>query len=120
MTDARNILVGERVRFYRTSKGLSLVKMASAFPYRVSGNQLAKYETGQSRWPADMLCEVAVILKVDIRLLTGMEDGKHEGKNTAEWEAERYKCILLALHDRARKALFKIIDIVATLPIVEE
>ena len=111
----RNALIGERVRFYRTSKELSLEKLANSLPTPVSGQQLAKYETGVSRWPADLLVDIAVKMRIDIRLLTGLESGKHEGKDTPEWEAEKYKSIILSLSERTRKVIFKIIDGVATL-----
>lgn len=111
----RNILIGERVRFYRTSKGLTQAEMASALPVPLSGQQLSKYENGDNRWPADTLIGIAIFLGIDIRLLTGLEDGKHEGKDSDGWEAERYKNILLGMRERARKVIYKIIDGVATL-----
>lgn len=115
MTDAINALIGERVRFYRTSKGITLDKMAASFSVPISGQQLAKYEVGKSRWPADLLIEIAKDLRLDIRLLTGLEDGKHEGKDDAEWDAERYKSIILSLNEKARKVVYKIIDGIKTL-----
>lgn len=105
-----NELIGERVRFYRTSRKLSLEHVAEKLPTPITGAQLARYETGQSRWPADTLVGIARILRTDIRLLVGLEDGKHEGKSSPEWDAEKYKCIMLELPEKNRKIIYKIID----------
>lgn len=110
MTTDRNTLIGDRVRFYRTAKGWSLATLAGMMPKPICGQQLARYETGQCRWPANLLIDMAVALAVDIRILTGLEDGKHEGKDNAEWDAERYKYLMLKLPEKARKVLYKIID----------
>lgn len=71
--------------------------------------QLSRYETNLSRWPADLLCEVAEALEVDIRILLGLEDqtGKLKGP---EWHAEKYKVIILKLPEKSRKAVFNMID----------
>lgn len=115
MLDARNKLTGERVRYYRTAREMSLQKLADSLPVPVGAQQLSKYENGVSRWPADLVCDLAKVLRVDVRLLLGLEDGKHEGKDSAEWDAERYKHTLLNMTQKARRVAYRIIDGVATL-----
>lgn len=117
MIVARNATIGERVRYYRTSKEMSMEKLGSMMTPPITAQQVAKYETASSRWPADTLCSVAQALRVDIRVLAGLDD--KAPKSTEEWEAERYKAILLNLHVRARKVVYRIIDSVATLEIKE-
>lgn len=106
----RNKLIGQRVRHYRTAKQMSLDALAGLLPRQLSAQQLANYEVGKSRWPADLVCELAVVFGVDIRLLVGMEYGKHEGKDNHEWEAEKYKTKLLALRPMVRNVIYKTID----------
>lgn len=106
MTD-RNAIIGERVRFYRTAQDISQVRMAEELPRKISPQQLAVYESGKSRWPADLLCEVGDFLKIDIRILAGVEDpGEHQG----DWEAERYKNILLSMKKKMREMAYAFID----------
>ncbi len=109
MTDL-NELIGERVRFYRTTRKMSLEHVGGKLPIPITAAQLARYETGQSRWTADTLVGIAKVLRVDIRLLVGLEDGKHEGKDSPEWDAEKYKCMLLELPEKTRRIVYKIID----------
>ncbi len=105
-----NSFIGERVRFYRTSHGLSMETMAEKFSTPISGQMLARYETGKARWPADLVIEIASYLHVDIRLLTGQQDIKPEGDDEKEWEAEKYKHLLLSMSDKARKVIYYLID----------
>lgn len=65
-----NVRIGERVRRYRKIKGITMETLGSSLPHPVSGAMMARYETGGSRWPADLLCEIATFLEVDIRNLT--------------------------------------------------
>ncbi len=112
----RNKLIGERVRFYRTANDMGLDALAISLPVAMtSAAMLSRYETGASRWPADLLAAVAMVLRVDIRLLIGLEDGKHEGKENHEWEAEKYKIVILSLPDRFREVCYKIIDAISKL-----
>ena len=115
MTDPRNKLIGDRVRYYRTSKGWSLDKLATSIENPLSGQQLAKYETGVSRWPTDLVCDIAVTMRVDVRLLVGLESGKHEGKETDEWEAEKYKNLLLGMPRDFRSFMYNTINMLIKL-----
>lgn len=110
MQQPRNALIGERVRFYRTARDMTMSDLAARLENPITQQQLARYETGISRWPADLLVDIAVIFKLDIRLLTGLEDGKHEGKEDDEWDAEKYKSILLTMPIAARKVVYGIIE----------
>lgn len=114
MTDI-NKVIGERVRFYRTTRKMTMEKLAEQLAVPISPTQLHKYETGVSRWSADLVCDIAMIFRLDVRLLLGMEDGKHEGKSTEEWDAERYKCIILTLPVKVRGVIYRIIDSIKTL-----
>lgn len=105
-----NYLIGERVRFYRTSHGISLENLGAAVTNPISGQMLARYETGQSRWPADLVVDISTELGVDIRLLTGLEDKKPLMESTEEWELEKYKHILFSMSDKARKIIYLIIN----------
>lgn len=71
MGTERNTQIGIRVRKQRKEAGLSLQAMAEALPEKISFQHLAQYENGVSRWPAVLLSDVAVVLKVDIRRLLG-------------------------------------------------
>ena len=75
----------------------------------ISLQQMANYEKNISRWPADLLCEVAEALEVDVRILMGLE-GKTPGIKSPEWQAEKYKTITLKLPDKSRRAVFNMID----------
>lgn len=111
MLDKRNEYIGKRVRFYRTAKGISLEKLAAELPLRISSQQLAKYETGLSRWPVDLVSHIAAVLKEDILfLIDAEENGVAIGKGTPEWEAEKYKNRLLKLTPWLRGLCYKTID----------
>lgn len=110
----RNAIIGERVRFYRTTRELSLDKLCKMLQNPITGQQLARYETGQSRWPADLIINIADVLGVELRELT-THDGRArknqtEPVNVEEWEAERYKRKILKLSESARRMVFGFID----------
>lgn len=112
MTDEidRNELIGDRVKFYRTSKKISRAKLVKCLPRKLTHQQFGRYEAGASRWPADLVCEVAEMLQIDIRLLLAMENGARERKDTREFIAEKYKSIMLSFDDKQRNFLYRIID----------
>jgi transcriptional regulator with XRE-family HTH domain len=66
--DARNIdkLIGQRVRAYRTSSGLSQAQLASGIG--VTFQQLQKYEKGINRVSASRLLRIAQVLDRPITL----------------------------------------------------
>ena len=104
----RNAIIGDLVRYYRTSRDMSMQKLADALAEPFTHQQMAKYETGKSRWPADLLLEIADILEVDIQFLMvkkGINTDNHEA-----WAAERYKSIMLKLPFKARQVVYSIID----------
>lgn len=105
----RNKIIGERVRFYRTTQNISLQDMAAALAKPITLQMLSKYETGGNRWAAEMVCSCAEVLKVDVKLLLGMEDSPLVPGDIA-WDAEHYKWQLVLLGERARKIVFTIID----------
>lgn len=72
--DSRNILIGERVRFYRIKNDLTLAQVASMLEKPCSHQLIARLETGKGRWFADTLAELSLILEIDARILMGLED----------------------------------------------
>lgn len=110
----RNYLIGERVRFYRTARKMSMAELAAELKHKLSAQQIALYERGKSRWPAELLCEISIILRIDLRTLSGMEDSVRSGrKDSPDWDAENYKAKLLALTPKFRQIAYQIIDIFA-------
>jgi transcriptional regulator with XRE-family HTH domain len=105
----RNALIGERVRFYRTARDMSMAQLCDMLEIDITLQQFARYETNLSRWPADLLCQVADALQTDIRILLGLEEQSKKLKGP-EWEAEKYKGIILDLPAKSRKAVFNMID----------
>ncbi len=110
MMDARNAIIGERVRFYRTSKSWSRQKLVEMLKIPISGAQMSKYESGLSRWPADLVIEIAGLFKLDIRMLLSKDAPTPAEKGTAEWEAEKYKNLLLSLPDDQRQLCYSTIS----------
>lgn len=110
MEKDRNTIIGERVRYYRTTQKLSLKDAADQVERKITPQMLSLYEKGKSSWPADLICELAKVLRIDPRLLLGMESGRHERKDSPEWEAEKYKNSLLGLKHKSRAVVYKIID----------
>lgn len=115
MPENRNFKIGQNVRLHRTARGMSLAALGKAVSPQKSGQQMALYESNQSRWPADLLCEVSKILAVDVYELLGMENTFKERKNSPDWKAEKYKIKLLSLKIKARSVVYRIIDCVAEL-----
>jgi len=108
MATNRNMIIGERVRFYRLSKGITMEGLLEAIGSDLPFQSLSRYEKGTGRWPADLLIDIAIFLKVDIRKLTGMD-----GEDIAEDEeriAETYKTRILDMAPKARTLIYKIID----------
>lgn len=106
----RNTIIGENVRYYRTARRLSLQELANGLPRKLTAQQIANYETGKSRWPADLLAEVSLFLRADIRRLVGTEFSIRPRKESEEWKAESYKNILLSMKGKTRLLVYRIID----------
>jgi transcriptional regulator with XRE-family HTH domain len=110
MDASQNDLIGKRVRFYRTSRNLSLEGLAEKLPTALSIAQLAKYEAGQSRWPADLMCATAAALGVGVlQLLMGDELRELELKGEA-WKAEQCRQQLLQMKPKQRQLIYQVIE----------
>lgn len=105
----RNAIIGQKVRFYRTAKNISMEKLCDMLPTKITHQQLARYETDQSRWPADLLCEIALALNVETELLLGIGKDAKRWLHPDEPEAERHKMLLLELPERGRKIIYQVI-----------
>lgn len=105
------------MRKYRISRRLSLARLIKKLPPDTAPfpQQLARYETGQSRIPADLLVDIAKALRVDIRSLVHPDGVRNASGNPDENNADKYRNILLGFPERTRRLIYKIIDGVATL-----
>lgn len=111
-----NTLIGDRVRFYRTSRKLTLEALGERLQQPLSYQMLARYEAGEAHWRADLVCEVAKLLRIDVRLLLAAEEDGRVVKGTPEWKADKYKNTLLNISEKAREAIYRLIDVVAGSP----
>lgn len=64
-----NTTIGSRVRAARNSMGFAIVDVTSQLRKPITIQQFARYENGGSRWPVDLLVEVAGILHMKIESL---------------------------------------------------
>lgn len=111
MAKDRNKIIGERVRFYRTARDMTMSDLVEALGNPILHQQLAKLEQGKARWTAVLLYEISCVLDVDIRKLIGIEGtdkGGHVGPD--EWKAEKYRGLLLKLHPDVRTLVYRLID----------
>jgi transcriptional regulator with XRE-family HTH domain len=115
MSKDRNQIIGERVRYYRTARNLSQQAVVDQLQQKMTAQNFALYETGQSRWPADLLCEISEILRVGVHLLYTVDHMRFQRKRDPDWEAEKYKTVMLGMTPRIRKITYRIIDIIAEL-----
>lgn len=61
-------MVGERIRFFRKSRGITIVELAGRM--NISKSAISKYERGESAITLDILSEIAKALQIDpIQLL---------------------------------------------------
>lgn len=76
--ETRNDMISEKIRTERTLRGISLAELSSRLKENpIQLKQLSKYERGESRWPADLVAEVALVLEVPVaNLLTGFNEGE--------------------------------------------
>ncbi len=77
-----DVQVGEKLRYYRLSRDLTLSALAAQID--LSYQQLQKYETGANRISAGMLAEIASILKVPISKFFPQETKKGGTGNVIE------------------------------------
>jgi transcriptional regulator with XRE-family HTH domain len=68
-TNQLNCDIGIRIRKYRRARGWSMEALCHHLTNKITPQQMAKYEKGISRWPAVLVCEIAEIFKMDIKLL---------------------------------------------------
>lgn len=109
MENDRNKIIGERVRQYRKAREMTMEEVGKRLSRPVTAQGMALYETAQTRIPADILCEISLILHCDVRNLAGMEHRAAEGSQ--DWEAENYKAKLLRLRKKTRQFIYRIIDL---------
>lgn len=69
MINAKNVAIGIKVRTHRKARGLSMEQLCDLLTDKITPQQMALYETGKSRWPADLICDIARILPADVRKL---------------------------------------------------
>lgn len=111
MSNEHNAIIGYNIRFYRSTRDISLQKLSTMLAEPISGQQLAKYETGQSRWPADLVCEIADILEVDINTILGVSHNNDESAiGTAQWDAEKVKALFLRMPEKKRKISISVVE----------
>ena len=72
-----NESVGARVRAVRTDCGMSIGEVVAELRNPITIQQFANYEKGVSRWPVDLLVDVARILEFDIQ--TFCEEAEKNG-----------------------------------------
>ncbi|MBQ6622703.1 MAG: helix-turn-helix transcriptional regulator [Mogibacterium sp.] len=71
-----NAAIGERIRFYRKKKGLTIVEMAQRM--HISKSALSKYERGEVSITLDAVNELAKVLDLDPFQLLDDSSGTHD------------------------------------------
>lgn len=64
-----NAIIGARVRYKRVALDMSMGEVVAELRNPITIQQFANYERGISRWPVDLLSDVARILSMDIKAL---------------------------------------------------
>jgi transcriptional regulator with XRE-family HTH domain len=80
--NAIDLLVGQNIRFFRMSKGMSQTRLGSLLG--ISFQQVQKYERGVNRVSAGRLVRMAKILAIPVRSLLHGADGAQISLATAK------------------------------------
>lgn len=110
MNQEINSLISSRVTFFRKTRGMSMSELAAKLKHPLSHQQIQKYESGQSRWPADMVCEVAELLEINVGQLLCQDEVVDLEQKSVEYEAEKYKQLIKQLPAELRSLVYNLTD----------
>lgn len=72
MNPKLNMRIGMNIRAARERLGMSREDLCELLTYsKIKGKQLFNYETGESRWPVEILVDICEVLNLDLRVVVG-------------------------------------------------